>query len=128
MKTVIVAFLIVVALAASAPDGIAGEQEITDIKELAGTWRGWVTATVPSLSTMTIKEDGSYRAASTSGSMTVGQYYLEDGKLRYRSTRSVGKAILSEDKGRIYLLVIPDNTDAMGLAGSTGKTEYERVK
>src|SRR4051812_42615045 len=123
MKPMGVAFIVVAVLAVSASAGMAGEQEITDVRELAGTWRGWVTATSPSLSTMTIKEDGSYRAASTSGSMTVGQYYIEDGKLRYRSTRSIGKAILSEEKGKTYLLVIPDGTDAMGLAGSTGKTE-----
>jgi hypothetical protein len=97
MRLVSIVFLVIGVVTGLAIAGFAGERDVTDVKELAGTWRGWVTATSPSLSTMTIKEDGSYRAAS-------------------------------EDKGKVYLLVIPDNTDSMGLAGSTGKTEYERVK
>jgi hypothetical protein len=24
-------------------DGVAGEKQIVDVKELAGSWRGWVT-------------------------------------------------------------------------------------
>jgi hypothetical protein len=60
--------------------------------------------------------------------MTVGRYYIEDDKLRYRSSRSAGIATVSEEKGKTFLLVIPDGTDAMGIAMSTGRTEYERVK
>jgi hypothetical protein len=105
---------------------VAGDKQIADVSELAGTWRGWVSG--QHLSTMTIREDGSYQAATQGGLTTVGKYYLEDGKLRYQSSRSVGTATVSEDKGKTLLTVIPDGTDAMGIARSTGRTEYERVK
>ena len=57
------------------------------------------------------------------GSLTVGKYYLQGGKLRYRSSRSEGAATVSEEHGKTYLTVIPE-----GPSYETGKTEYERVK
>jgi hypothetical protein len=60
---------------------VAGDEKITDVRELAGIWRGWVSGQY--LSKMTIREDGTYQAAAQGGQMTVGKYYLEDGgKLR----------------------------------------------
>jgi hypothetical protein len=72
---------------------------------------------------MTVKEDGSYEASTQFGTLTVGKYSLEDGKLRYRSTLSVGTATISEERGRTFLTVIPE-----GLKPITGKTVYERIK
>ena len=52
---------------------------------------------------------------------TEGQFFLQDGKLRYRSSRTTGTAKLSEDKGKTTLSVIADNPDY-------GKAEYERIR
>ena len=36
--------LVVAAVFAMSPlDGVAGEKQVVDVKELAGSWRGWVT-------------------------------------------------------------------------------------
>ena len=34
--------LLAAVLALSPLDGLAGEKQIVDVKELAGSWRGWV--------------------------------------------------------------------------------------
>ena len=52
---------------------------------------------------------------------TEGQFFLQDGKLRYRSSRTTGTAKLSDDKGKTTLSVIADNPDY-------GKAEYERIR
>jgi hypothetical protein len=122
-----VAVCLAVAITMCALVAVGGEKQITDVRELAGTWRGWVSGG-QNVSTMTIREDGTYQASVPTGAMTVGKYYLEEGKLRYRSSRSAGIATVSEEKGKTFLTVIPDGTDAMGIAMSTGRTEYERVK
>jgi hypothetical protein len=58
---------------------------------------------------MTIKADGSYQSTSVrdGGTLTVGQYYLDGGKLRYRSSRTEGTAVVSEDKGKTPLTIKP---------------------
>ena len=124
--------LLVAAFALSALDGVAGEKQIVDVKELAGSWRGWVTE-VPGdeWATMTVSADGSYRASAIS-TTTVGKFYLQAGKLRYRSRRTTpsampsaevfGTASVSEDKDKTILTVIPDEPNHLGRA------EYERVK
>ena len=89
MSTGLACLLVLLAASILPSAGMAEEKAVTDVKELAGTWRGWVTATIASPSTMIIKADGSYQAAAQGGPTTVGQYYLADGKLRYRSSRSV---------------------------------------
>ena len=108
-----VALLLAVAFAVSPLVGLAGERQITDVKELVGTWLGLVTADYGrGRATMTIKKDGSYEASSQGGTMTVGKYYLEDGKLLYRSSLSVGTATVSEERGRTFLTVIPGGQQA----------------
>lgn len=106
-------------------DGVAGEKPIVDVKELAGSWRGWVTAETgrQERANMTVQVDGSYKASTTRGSMSEGQFYLQDGKLRYRSSRTTGTARLSEDHGKTTLTVMPEDPNYQ-----TGKAEYERVK
>lgn len=65
-----------------------------------------------------------YAALSpTDGATTKGKFYLQDGKLRYRSSRTTGTASLSEDQGKTMLTVMPENSYY-----KTGKAEYERVK
>jgi len=119
-----VVLLLAAALVVSAAAALAGERQIADLKEIAGTWQGWTAlGTTESRVMMVIREDGSYEASSQTGTQTVGRYYLESGKLRYRSSRSEGAATLSEDRGKTYLTVIPE-----GPSYETGKTEYERVK
>ena len=72
---------------------------------------------------MIVTEDGSYKASTTRGSTTEGKFYLQDGKLRYRSSRTTGTASLSEDKGKTVLTVLPEDPNFR-----TGRAEYERLK
>jgi hypothetical protein len=119
------ALLLAAVFAVSPLDGVAGEKPIVDVKELAGSWRGWVTAETgrQERANMTVQVDGSYKASTTRGSMSEGQFYLQDGKLRYRSSRTTGTARLSEDQGKTTLTVMPEDPNYQ-----TGKAEYERVK
>jgi len=104
-------------------DGVAGEKQVLDVNELAGSWRGWVTAEQgQERATMIVSTDGSYRASTTRGSTSEGKFYLQDGKLLYRSSRTTGTAKLSEDQGKTTLTVIPEDPNT-----STGTAEYERV-
>ena len=118
------ALLLAASFAASPVDGVAGEKQIADVKELAGSWRGWVRAdSGQERATMAVQEDGFYKASTTGGTLTEGMFYLRDGKLRYRSTRTTGTASLSEDQGKTILTVMPVDRTA-----DTGRTEFERVK
>jgi len=115
--------LVVAAVFSMSPiDGVAGEKQVVDVKELAGSWRGWVTAEMgDERATMNVQTDGSYKAATTRGSTSEGKFYLQDGKLRYRSSRTTGTASFSEDKGKTTLTLKPEDA-------TYGKAEYERVK
>ena len=118
------ALLLAASFAASPVDGVAGEKQIADVKELAGSWRGWVRAeSGRERATMVVEEDGTYKASTTRGTLSQGMFYLRDGKLRYRSTRTTGTASLSEDQGKTILTMMPVDPTA-----DTGRTEYERVK
>jgi len=118
------ALLLAAVFAASPPDGVAGEKQIVDVKELAGSWRGWVTAeSGQERATMLVQADGSYKASTTRGSTSESKFYLQDGKLRYRSSRTTGTAQLSEDQGKTVLTVMPEDPNYQ-----TGRAEYERVK
>jgi len=101
-------------------------KHITDVKDLAGVWQGWVTSQLGSQSrvSMTIKEDGSYEGASTTGSLTLGTFYLDGGTLRYRSSRTEGTASVSEEKGKTFLTIKPEGTHGF----ETGAALYERVR
>ena len=104
--------------------GVAAEKQIRDVKELAGSWRGWVTGEQgQERATMNVQADGRYKASTTRGSTSEGQFYLQDGKLLYRSSRTTGTASLSEDKGKTTLTVMPEDPNYR-----TGSAEYERVK
>lgn len=53
------AIFLAAAFAASPLDGLAGEKQIADVKELAGSWRGWVrTEFGRERATMVVEEDG----------------------------------------------------------------------
>src|SRR5262245_26543655 len=102
----------------------AGEKKVTDVKELAGSWRGWVTGEQgDERANMTVSADGKYKASTVTGSTTEGQFFLQNGKLRYRSSRTTGDANLSEDKGKVTLTVLPEDPNYR-----TGSARYERVK
>ena len=119
-----VALLLAAVIAASPLSGVAGEKQIVDVKELAGSWQGWVTAEVgQERVTMIVEADGGYRASTTRGSTSEGKFYLQNGKLLYRSSRTTGTASLSEDKGKTTLTVMPEDPNYQ-----TGRAEYERVK
>ena len=118
------ALLLVAAVAISPFQGVAAEKQIQDVKELAGSWSGWVTAEVgQERATMNVQADGSYKASTTRGTIAAGQFYLQDGKLLYRSSRTTGTARLSEDGGKATLTITPDDPNYR-----TGKAEYERVR
>lgn len=126
------ALLLAAVFVLSALDGVAGEKHIADVKELAGSWRGWVNE-VPGdeWATMNVSADGSYKATTISGS-TVGKFYLQAGKLQYRSRRTtplampsaevLGTASVSEDEGKTVLTLMPEDPNYLGRA------EFERVR
>ena len=120
------ALLLTVAFAIAPLAGEAGEKRIADVKELAGKWQGRVTSDAGGQDTalMTIKNDGSYEAATRTGTLTVGKYYLENGKLRYQSTISSGSATVSEERGKTWLTLTPEGA----AYSATGPTQYERMK
>jgi hypothetical protein len=123
MKMYLVSFLAAM-FALSPLSGVAGEKQVVDVKELAGSWRGWVTGEQgQERATMIVSPDGSYKASTTRGSTSEGQFALRDGKLVYQSSRTTGTARLSEDQGRTTLTVIPENPNYR-----TGTAEYERLK
>ena len=116
--------LLAAVFALSPLHGVAAEKQIRDVKELAGSWRGWVTGEPRrERATMNVQADGTYKASTTRGSTSEGQFYLQDGKLLYRSSRTTGTASLSEDKGKTTLTVMPEDPNYR-----TGRAEYERVK
>ena len=118
------ALLLAAVFALSPLHGVAAEKQIRDVKELAGSWRGWVTGEQgQERATMNVQADGTYKASTTRGSTSEGQFYLQDGKLLYRSSRTTGTASLSEDKGKTTLTVMPEDPNYR-----TGRAEYERVK
>ena len=126
------ALLLAAVFAVSPLDGVAEEKQIIDVKELAGSWRGWV-AEVPGdeWATMNVRADGSFKTSTINGSI-VGKFYLQAGKLRYRSIRTtpaampsaavLGTASVSEDTDKTILILMPDEPNYLGRA------EYERVK
>jgi hypothetical protein len=119
-----VALLLAAVFAVHPLGGVAGEKQIADVKELAGSWQGWVTGELgQERATMIVQANGSYKASTTRGSTAEGRFYLQDGKLRYRSSRTTGAASLSEDKGKTTLTVTPEDPNYQ-----TGKAEYERVR
>jgi hypothetical protein len=118
------ALLLAVGVATSPFDGVAGDKQIVDVKELEGRWQGLVTREErQERATLFISMDGSYRALTTDGAITEGKFYFEDGKLRYRSSRTTGAASLSEDQGKTVLTLMPADPKY-----HTGRAEYERVK
>src|SRR5215813_1921544 len=118
------ALLLVAVFALSPLDGVTGEKQIVDVKELAGTWQGLLTREQgQQRATMIVTTDGSYRATTTAGSSTEGRFYIEDGKLRYRSSRTIGIGSLSEDRGKTVLTMMPEDPKY-----GAGRAEYERVK
>src|SRR5262249_62015368 len=105
--------------------GVAGEKQIADVRELVGTWQGWVTKdNARERATLFVSEDGSYRSLTGGGAYTEGKFYLHDGKLLYRSSRTTGAASISEDEGKTVLTVLPVDP----LYGAGNRAEYERVK
>ena len=116
--------LVAVALLAWPVVGRGADKQVADVKELAGSWQGWVNlGTGQGRATMTIKDDGAYEASTQTGTITRGSFYVENGALRYRSSRSSGTARLTEDRGKERLLLVPE-----GPHYDTGPTEYERVR
>lgn len=124
MKTGL-ALVLATALALFPLAGTAAEKQVKDVKELAGSWRGWVTGEQgdDERANMIVKPDGSYKASTVRGSTSEGQFYIKDGKLLYRSSRTTGTASLTEDKGKTTLTVIPEDPNYQ-----TGRAAYERVK
>ena len=66
------------------------------------------------------KQIGSYRSLTTGGASTEGKFYLQDGKLLYRSSRTTGTASLSEGQGKTVLRVMPADPTY-----GAGSAEYE---
>src|SRR5262245_2782962 len=93
----IVSLLLAAVFALSPLDGVAGEKQIVDVKELTGSWRGWVAEVAgDEWTTMNVSADGSFKASTYSGAI-VGKFYLQAGKLRYRSRRTTPLAMPSAE-------------------------------
>jgi len=124
----LIALVVALVFALSPVAGLAADKQITDVKELAGTWQGWVNSQLAGSERvlMTIKADGSYQSSTTrdGGTLTVGKYYMDGGKLKYRSSRTEGTAVVSEDKGKTTLTLKPEGSYNQ----DTGPATYERVK
>lgn len=124
----LITVLVALMFAVSPLAALAAEKQITDIKQLAGTWQGWVTSQLSGSERvlMTIKKDGSYQASTErdGGTLTVGKYYLQGGKVRYKSSRTEGTVVISEDKGKTTLTLSPEGS----FNPVTGPATYERVK
>ena len=124
----LITVLVALVLAVSTLTAPAAEKQITDIKQLAGTWQGWVNSQLSGSERvlMTVKKDGSYQASTTrdGGTLTVGKYYLQGGKVRYKSSRSEGTVVISEDKGKTTLTLAPEGS----FNPVTGPATYEKVK
>jgi len=118
------ALFLAASLALSPLAGVTEEKQIVDVKELSGTWQGWVTrGKGQERATLFVSADGSYRALTVDGAYTEGKFYLQDGKLRYRSSRTTGTASVSADEGKTVLTVLPENSYY-----KTGSAKYERVR
>ena len=102
-------------------EGVTQEKQIVDVKELAGTWVTREQGHEPV--TMIVSADGSYRAMTADTASTEGKFYLQDGKLRYRSSRTIGTASLSVARGNSVLTMVPEE-----FVYRTGRAEYERVE
>src|SRR5262249_25361636 len=123
MRTYLVLFLAAV-FALSPLEGIAADKQVKDVKELAGSWRGWVVGEQgDERATMIVSANGSYKASTITGSTTEGQVYLKDGKLLYRSSQPPGTAKLAEDKGTPTPPLAPEAPNSR-----PGTGRYERVK
>ena len=123
MRINLVLFLAVV-FAALPFQGLAADKQIKDVKELAGNWQGWVTAEVgDERATMIVQPDGKYKASTPRGTEAEGQFYLQDGKLMYRSSRTTGTATLTADGGKTTITVLPADPSYR-----TGSARYERIK
>ena len=70
--------LLAAIFALSPLDGVAGEKQIADVKELAGRWRGWVSEVAgDEWATMNVSADGTFKA-SVMTVFIVGKFYLQD--------------------------------------------------
>src|SRR2546428_8810827 len=77
------ALLFAAVIAVSPLVGVAGEKQIVDVKELAGSWRGWVTAEAgQERATMNVQADRRYKTSTTRGPTAHGQFYPPGGQLR----------------------------------------------
>jgi hypothetical protein len=98
------ALFLAASFAASPLDGAAGEKQIADVKELAGSWRGSVrTGFGRERATMIVEQDGTYKASTARGTLTQGTFDLRNGKLRYQSTRTQARRAFLKTKAIRFL-------------------------
>ena len=86
---------------------------ITDFRQIAGAWHGWVPSTSgPQLrASLVVETDGKYLLAVERNPAYPGHFMLERDGLRYGEGTTGfwrGKATLSEDRGRQYLRFVHD--------------------
>jgi hypothetical protein len=97
------ALLLAAVLALSPLDGLAGEKQIVDVKELAGSWRGWVSEVA-----------GDEWATVNRSSRTT--------PLAMPSAEVLGAVSVSEEPGKTLLTLTPEDPNYLGRA------EYGRVR
>src|SRR5262249_7609006 len=102
------AVLLAAVLALSPLDGVAGDKQIAAVEELAGSWQGGRRrGEGRQRARMHGAADGTYRSLTKDGASTEGKFYRQAGTLLYRSSRTTGRASLSQDRGKTVLTVMP---------------------
>jgi hypothetical protein len=93
--------LLAVVFALSPLEGVAGEEQILDVKELAVSWHDRITRDEgQDRTTLFVSANGSYRALTTRGTITEGKVYLKDGNPGYRSSRTTGRRVSPKIRAR----------------------------
>jgi len=85
---------------------LAGNLTVTDVKELAGSWEGFLRADYNQQTAVrwTVREDGTF--TSVGQSVSEGKIKLVDGRLMYETTLSKGTLSLEDRRGKQILNVV----------------------
>ena len=111
---VLVAILFVVIAFASTPL-LAGNLTVTDVKELAGNWEGYLRSDYNQQTAVkwTVRQDGTF--TSVGQSVSEGKIQLVNGRLMYETTLSKGTLSLEDRRGKQILNVV----------GTTGRSDQD---
>ncbi len=124
MRSLLLAVLLTACTTATIFDAV--EKPVTDFKQVAGSWNGWLQERGyrPFRVNLIIQIDGQYQLVFERNPSFPGQLTLEGGVLRYgKGTTGFwrGTVTLVEERGKEYLRFVHDDTGALWI-------EYERAR